>query len=295
MGQNGAFAAERAWRGIVREWKLYAIGACSLAVAFICLGAAILTVTNLIAVEKRWTQAGRVSVYLRDGASRDEVVTLKLALSQFPGVKAVRHVTSAQAQSEFGARALDDEVNYTALPSDAFPPSIEVEVKPEMTRVALGDMVAKLKQLSTVEDVETYQVWTDRLARVVHAGFAAAIFFSIIVFASVLAVVGSTTRLALDRRSEEITVMRLVGATDRYVRRPFLLEGAMQGAMGAAAAIAFLAVVFLLIRYRVNSEISAILGVDLAFLPLGAVVGLIALGASLGAVAAAANLRRRQV
>ena len=56
-------------RGMVREWRLHALSVFSLAVAFVCLGAALLVVTNLRAVEERWAHAGRASIYLKDGAT----------------------------------------------------------------------------------------------------------------------------------------------------------------------------------------------------------------------------------
>src|SRR5205823_10978958 len=112
-----------------------------------------------------------------------------------------------------------------ALPVEAFPSSLEVEVRSDVGDQELADMVAKLKMLPAVDDVETYQAWAERLARLVRGGVAAAALLALVVFASVLAVVGSTIRLALQRRRTEVEVLKLVGATDRFVKGPFLLEG----------------------------------------------------------------------
>ena len=94
----------RARRGMVREWRLHALSVFSLAVAFVCLGAALLVVTNLRAVEERWAHAGRASVYLKDGASQDEVDALRGAVVQVPGVTGVRYVSSGDARKQFGKR-----------------------------------------------------------------------------------------------------------------------------------------------------------------------------------------------
>jgi cell division protein FtsX len=91
---------------MVREWRLHVLSIFSLAVAFVCLGAALLVVTNLRAVEQRWAHAGRASVYLKDGATQDEVDSLRLALTRVPGVTAVRYVSSGDARSEFGQTQL---------------------------------------------------------------------------------------------------------------------------------------------------------------------------------------------
>src|SRR5687767_7137738 len=92
----------RARRGMLREWRLHALSVFSLAVAFVCLGSALLVVTNLRAVEERWAHAGRASVYLKDNASTDDIDALKAALGKTSGVTAVRYVSAGQAKTELG-------------------------------------------------------------------------------------------------------------------------------------------------------------------------------------------------
>ena len=127
--------------------------------------------------------------------------------------------------------------------------------------------------LPAVDDVETYQSWTERLARLVRGGVTAAALLAIVVLAAVLAVVGSTMRLALQRRRTEVEVLKLVGATDGFVKSPFVVEGSVQGALGAVGAIALLAVLFLIVRGRLDGELASLVGVEPTFLPWPVVVG----------------------
>jgi cell division transport system permease protein len=281
----------RAQRGMLREWRLHALSVFSLAVAFVCLGAALLVLTNLRAVEERWSHAGRASIYLRDSATQTDVETFKAALGAVPGITNVRYVSSGQAREEFGERE-DSRGELTGLPAEAFPASIELEVRPDMSDAELADVVGKLKQLPSVEDVETYQAWTDRLARLVRGGVAAALLLAFVVFAAVLAVVGSTIRLALQRRKTEVEVMKLVGATDRFVKGPFLVEGSAQGALGAVGAIVLLAVLFEVVRGRLDGELAMLVGVEPTFLPWPILLGMVIVGALLGLAAAALGLRK---
>lgn len=283
----------RARRGMVREWRLHALSVFSLAVAFVCLGAALLVVTNLRAVEQRWAHAGRASVYLKEGATQDEVDTLRAAVAHVPGVTGVRYVSSGDARAEFAKRELTGQTSeLAALPVEAFPASIEVEVAQDMPDAELGDMVAKMRQLPSVDDVETYQSWTERLSRLVRGGVAASALLAIVVLASVLAVVGSTIRMALQRRRVEVEVLKLVGATNGFVKGPFVLEGSAQGAMGAFGAVALLGALFFLVRGRLDGELAALLGVEPSFLPWPLALGMVALGAVLGGAAALASLRK---
>jgi cell division transport system permease protein len=277
---------------MLREWRLHALSVFSLAVAFVCLGAALLVLTNLHAIEERWSHAGRASIYLKDSATQQDVDSFRTALAAVPGVLQVRYVSSGQARTEFGKEEIAKAADLAALPVEAFPASIEIDVRPDMLESELDDMVAKLRQLPAVDDVETYQTWTDRLSRLVRGGVAAAGLLALVVFASVLAVIGSTMRLALQRRKTEVEVLRLVGATDGFVKGPFLIEGSAQGALGAIGALALLGALFLVVRGRLDGELAALIGVDPTFLPWQVVLGMIGVGAFLGMTAAALGLRK---
>ncbi|MBV9946468.1 MAG: ABC transporter permease [Myxococcales bacterium] len=277
---------------MMREWRLHLLSIFSLAVAFVCLGASLLVVTNLHVVEVRWAHAGRASVYLKDGASQEDVDALRAALSRVPGVNAVRYLSSGDARIEFGEGELQAKSELASLPVEAFPASLELEVAPEMPDSDLADMVAKMKRLPAVDDVETYQSWTDRLSRLVRGGVAASALLAVVVFTAVLAVIGSTMRLALQRRRAEVEVLKLVGATDGFVKKPFVLEGSIQGALGASGALALLAILFLVVRGRLDAQLAALIGVQPTFLPWYVAGSMVALGAALGAVAALASVRK---
>lgn len=281
----------RAQRGMMREWRLHALSVFSLAVAFVCLGAALLVVTNLWAAQQRWSHAGRASVYLKDSSGQEDIDALRTALARVPGVIGVRYISSGDARTEFG-KELAAHDDLAGLPIEAFPASIELDIAQDMPDADLADMVAKMRRLPAVDDVETYQSWTARLARLVRGGVTAAALLAVVVFAAVLAVVGSTMRLVLQRRKTEVEVLKLVGATDSFVKKPFLVEGSVQGALGAVGAIALLGVLFAVVRGRLDSELASLVGFEPMFLPWPVALGMVALGAALGAAAALVSLRK---
>jgi len=282
----------RARRGMLREWRLHALSVFSLAVAFVCLGAALLVLTNLRSIEDRWAHAGRASIYLKDNAAAQDVESLKTALASVPIVTGVKYVSATAARAEFGQKEAGPRAELAALPVEAFPASIEIEVRADVTDAELTDVVSKLRQLPAVDDVETYQAWTERLARLIRGGVAAAALLALVVFASVLAVVGSTIRLALQRRRTEVEVLKLVGATDRFIKGPFLVEGMSQGALGATGAIVLLGALFLLVRGRLDAELATLVGIEPSFLPWQVVIGMVGVGMLLGMIAALLGLRR---
>jgi cell division transport system permease protein len=161
-----------------------------------------------------------------------------------------------------------------------------------MSDADLADMVGKMKLLPAVDDVETYQSWTEKLGKLVRGGLAAAGILALVVFAAVLAVIGSTMRLVLQRRRTEVEVLKLVGATDAFVKKPFIIEGSVQGGLGALGAIALLGMLFFVVRGRLDSDLANMVGLEPSFLPWPVAGAMILLGAVLGALAALASLRK---
>lgn len=279
-----------AWRAGRSDWRVQVLSVFSLAVAFVCLAASLLIVTNLAAVRDRWSRAGRATVYLREGATDSETTALSKALEATEGVKRVRLVSSQEARREVVTD--DSDAALAALPLNAFPASIEVGFTDEIEDAALGAIAVKLRSLPAVESVETYQRWTERLSALLGGGVTASLCLAIIVLAAVVSVIGSTMRLLLNRRKIEVEVLKLVGATNSFVRRPFVLEGATQGAAGAAGALALLGGLFLIVRGRFDHELANLLGVSPSFLPWPVALGMVALGGVLGAATALISLRK---
>jgi cell division transport system permease protein len=280
---------ERAWRGARNDWRLHLLSVFSVAVAFVCLAASLVVVFNVYGIRQRWQSTGRVSVYLAPKATEEQVRGIESALRQSSSVAEVRRVSSEQAQRELAGDSPDPIV--TALPVEAFPASLEVSLS-ESSGHGIDKLAAQLGALPAVESVETYQSWVERLARVVQGGVTASAILALVIFGSVVSVVSSTIRLALHRRQVEVDVLKLVGATDDYVRRPFVVEGAVQGALGAAAGTVFLALLFSIIRSRCDAAFGALMGCAPVFLPWWIAVGLVIAGAALGAAAAFISLSK---
>lgn len=284
---------QRAWRGGKSDWRLHVLSVFSVAVAFVCLASALLVVVNMDGLRERWSSIGRASVYFRSGATPDQVREIERAVRQSSAVTDVRFVSSEDARRDLLANG-DDKV-LSALPVAAFPASLEVQVEAGENRAQLETLAAKLEALPAVESVETYQNWTARLTTMLRGGVTAALVLALVVFGAVVSVVASTIRMALQRRQTEVEVLKLVGATDGYVRKPFVLEGAAQGGLGALLALGLLGVLYAIISSHVDTGLVSLLGLQPRFLPVSAMLMLVFLGSGLGALAAWSSLRRLMV
>jgi len=281
---------ERAWRGTKSDWRLHSLSVFSVAVAFVCLGSALLVVVNVSHVRDRWASTGRASVYLKKGAERDQIANIERALRASAGVTDVKYVSSEDARHDMTGQ--NDDPIVDALPTEAFPASIEVKIESDLAASRLEQLASQLGALPAVERVETYAAWSDRLAALLAGGVTASGLLAFVVLAAVVSVVSSTMRLALQRRRIEVEVLKLVGATDEYVRRPYVVEGAAQGALGAALAIVLLGSLFAIVQSHFDASLSTLIGMTPSFLPWSVAFGLIGAGAGLGAIAALLSVRR---
>ncbi|HEX3598149.1 MAG TPA: permease-like cell division protein FtsX [Polyangiaceae bacterium] len=281
---------ERAWRGGRSDWKLHVLSVFSVAVAFVCMAAALLVVVNVQSLRDAWARSGRASIYLKPETTRDAAAEIETALRAAAKVRTVRYVSSDDARHEILDGRADAIV--AKLPSEAFPASLEVSLTDDASQSVVQKIAETLSALPAVESVETYQSWTERLASVLRGGVLAAALLAAVVLAAVVSVVASTIRLTLQRRRLEVEVMKLIGATDEYVRRPFIIEGAVQGALGSLLAMGLVGALFLIVRSRFDAELGALVGITPSFLPWHVAAGMVLIGGALGAVAAYGSLRK---
>lgn len=283
-------AFDRALRAIKSDLEVHLLSVFSVGVAFVCLVTALLVVVNVQHVQDRWQQLGKLSVYLQNNAAADRVAELEQALKATEGVSAVRFVSKEAARRDLVNEHNDETL--AALPEDAFPASLEIEMA-ATTPLDVRERIAdQLRPLPGVEGVETYAHWSAKMSRIFSGGITAALVLTLIVLGAVISVVSSTIRMALQKRHAEVEVLKLVGATDSYVRGPFIVEGAVQGACGALFALALVGALYAFLRNTFETYLTALLGVRTSFLPWTFSAGLLVAGAMLGASAAYLSLRK---
>lgn len=284
-------AIRRAARAIREDAKLHLASLSSLTVAFLCLATALWAIANLSTVADSWGQSGRMSIYLAEGAEGEEVEQLRLLLEGLPEVADAEMVSAADARARFLEDSSLDE-SLSELPADAFPASLEVTLTGGVANSRLAALVDRISRFSAVDEVETYQGWFDQLDSLLTAGRVAAGALAGLVLLCVLFVVGNTIRLAIAGRREEIEVLKLCGASDGFVRGPFLVEGAVQGFVSALLALILLFVAFLALRGHLDSTLAALAGVRTVFLQPHIALSLVFGGAAIGAVGSIVSLRR---
>ena len=226
-----------------------------------------------------------VVAYVRDGTSPEEISAATDQLLSLPEVQNVRFVSKEQALETARRDLPEFQEIFTDLETNPLPASLEVELRSGSRGPQAVDRVARRAGTYTfVEDVRYGQEWVDRLFDLRKiAGVTAMVLGG--AFAAVAAlIIGTAVRIAIFARREEIYIMRLVGAKNGFIRRPFLLEGAMTGLLGGV-----LAVVLTWGTYRVVLEV---LEFQLSWMPASWVVAGVLAGSAFGFLSSGLALRR---
>lgn len=278
----------RALRGVREHVRTQVVSVATVALALFCLAASALVAQNISELSRRWGGPVRMTVYLADGANAEQVDALRAALGSLPEVSSARYVSPSESRALVAG---DDRVMASAS-TELFPATVELSLTPGVADSSrIESLASRVRRLPTVSDVETYQGITGQLQSVLSGGRNATVIFGLIVLLCAIAVVSNTVRLSLHARMREVEVLRLVGASPRYVRSPFLAEGALLGGGGAVLALSLLAMVFFALRGRLDL-MSGSIGMRPVFLSIPVVVLFILGGAGLGATGSALAVRR---
>jgi cell division transport system permease protein len=233
------FSISRAWQGFWRNAAMSLAATATMTLMLLLLAGFWIIQAGVLASLSYVEDKVGVVADLDDGAPSTEVSELQADLAALPEVRGVEYISKAEAlrryREEREAQGQEDFTPY--LPENPLPASLEVKIRsPEDYRV-----VADFLTLAPiVDDVQNIQDTTDRLIQITTFMRTFGVVLLAVIGAIVLFIIINTIRLAVLNRAEEIEVMRLVGASDAFIRWPFVFEGALVGLLGAALTMAVL-------------------------------------------------------
>lgn len=276
------FLAGEAFQDLRRAGRVAASAIALIMLSLTAAGVFWIVSANLGRAVGQWRDRVRVIVYLRqEPASPASLVESVHAL---PGVAGVRYVSKADALASLRQTLGRDAAVAEQLAVNPLPASIEVTPAPEAaTREGARALLTVLAGLPEAEEVAGGTEWVERLAqwqrllRLIGLGLG-----GILGVAAILTVTTATT-LVLHARRHETEIMRLVGAPEFAIRVPLVLQGGVQGLLGALLAVGALVLAHRLLAPRLEPLASITLGLSaVAFLTPAALGGLVGAGAVLG-------------
>lgn len=230
----------------------------TVAVSLLVLGMFLMIFLNTNNLAQYLESQVQVSVYMQDSATDKELTAVKEKLTKMPGVVKVTQVSKQQALERFKKRLGDQKQLLHSLGKEnPFPNSFEVQVdNPERIKV----LTPQIGQLPKVETAKFGQEVVEHLFQLTKILRFGGILLVIFLAMATLFIISNTIRLTVFARRKEVIIMKYVGATDWFIRWPFLLEGMTLGFFGAVLASVLINSIYSGLLTRIHAT--------LAFLPL---------------------------
>lgn len=232
LGRIGYFTRETLV-SLRRNLLMTLAGIITVAVSLCVLGGALLLSRLVDHGTQRWKDGVELEVFMNVKATQGQIEAMNRALKADKDVRSFRYLTKQDAYNEFKNLFQDQPDLVRTTTPDALPPSFRVAPQ----RAELTQTVAQRYQASPgVDEVKTAEKEVKKLLSATSWIRTAFLVIFVLLLAASLFLIVNTIRLATFARRREIEVMKLVGASNWFVRIPFMLEGLVQGVIGAAFA-----------------------------------------------------------
>ena len=262
---------------------LSALSVTTIAFSLFVVGLFGLVAVNLQQALRDVAERVEIVAYLLPGAPIETVTLAQKDIEAFPEVQAAAFVSEDQALQRARTELVEFRDVLQELERNPLPASIEVKLRPRFRDADhVNDVAERLRGFGFVDDVRFGRDWVEKLDRLRQVAAAVGLVVGAAFAVVAIIIIGTTIRMAVLQRSREIAIMRLVGATNGFIRRPFLLQGAIKGMLGGLVAIGLSYGAYTLINrwliqasFFSNEQAVAIVG-------FGTLIGLFGSAASVG-------------
>lgn len=199
-----------------------------------------LAIDNLQQLGQRWDGAPQLSLFLQREATAEDISQLETTIRQHPATAGIKVITPAE-----GLASLEKSAGLSGtmelLEENPLPPVITVQLRDDTSADVVQALLIDWQKLPRVEVAQADLAWVQKLFHMMQLGQRITIALAALLGFGALLSVGNTIRLAIENRRAEIVVAKLVGATDAFVRRPFLYSGFWFGFSGGLVSVALVA------------------------------------------------------
>jgi cell division transport system permease protein len=231
-------AAREALTASRRAPLLSVLSVVTIAFSLFAFGLFGLAAINIREALERVEERVEVRGFVAQGTDIESVAAAIKDIGEFPEVARVDYVSEEQAL-ERARREMGEFADV--FESGVLPASIEVHLRTGMrTPDNVKSVASRMRTYQFIDDVRYGEEWVEKLYRLRNIATVAGIALGLAFAAVAIIIIGATIRMAVLARAEEISIMRLVGATDMFVRLPFLVDGLVKGAIGGLLALLFI-------------------------------------------------------
>jgi len=276
---------------IFENRMVHLIGVGTMVIAFLIFDAFVLAFVNINA----WTQErGRtltMSIYFKGDPNRSAIEDIQRELLDYP-VSVTEFISKQDAMKSLRRQLGDRAGLLDGLKENPLPASLEIILSRDEIDDSLPyELKKKLEGTEHVDEVQYSQEWIDRIHAVMGVIEMVGLVFGGLLFLAALFIVTNTIKLTIYSRKDEIEILKLVGATNGFVKAPFLIEGSIQGFLGGSVAMSILFLGYILVTNKVDLRIG-FGALDLVFLSPQFILLLVATSMIAGLIGSTVSLGR---
>lgn len=290
-----AYFMGEATTSLLRSWRVSLLAISTIAMSIFIAGTFLLLSNNLDRIVHDWRREAKIIVYLESETSAEAVERVSNLLERAEWVRQTEEISASEARARFEETFPSVKNLLETWQDEPLPPSIEVSFESALVEpTRFNDWLSDLRGDPAVVAVDDDRDWLRQLDAFIRMLRGLALVVGAALLGAAVFTIASVIRLAAYLYRDEIAVMRLVGATEFYVRGPFYFEGLIQGLLGALVAILGLYLAFLLLNPQSSTLLLGTALID-NFLSWTAILGLLAIGAAAGTFGAVMSLRRESL
>ena len=261
---------------------IYAISVGTIAISLLIFGAFVLLSVNVRNWVQGWGQTLSISVYLKDGIDEGTRERIRTAISMLQDAEIKGYISKEKALQDMKGMLGSQAGLVDGLTKNPLPASFEVAFRnADRKKFEPKRIKEALEKVPGVDEVQYSEQWLDQFEGLLYVLKVAGLAIGGLLCVAVLFLITNTIKLAIYSRRNEIEIYKLVGATDWYVKAPFLIEGAIQGVLGALIALGILSVIHLLLSFK-TIQVFGLPFMDFMFLTQSHALGILSLGLGLG-------------
>ncbi len=237
----------------------------TIAISLFILGIFFIAALNISIVIEEWGEKVQVNIYIKDSISQSNFLYLKERLETSPEIESYKYISKQDALKEFKDIFNRYETFADELGDDVFPASFEIQIKNEFrTPEQIEKLAGRFENLSGIEEIHYDKDWITRLNTIMKLIRLAALTIGGILILASIATTSNVIRMNITSRRDEIKIMRLVGASDVFIKGPFFFEGLLQGFLAGSIAVGSL----FLMHDAMRSYIKSSAGIFFTFMDL---------------------------
>jgi len=273
---------KHALSSILTNRLIYAISVGTIAISLFIFSAFVLLSVNVKNWIQGWGQTLSISVYLKDGIDEKTREAVRTAISTLQGAEIKGYVSKEKALQDMKGMLGSQAGLLDGMTRNPLPASFEVAFRNADRRTFEPKRIKEiLEKVSGVDEVQYSEQWIDQFEGLLYVLKVAGLAIGGLLCVAVLFIITNTIKLAIYSRRNEIEIYKLVGATDWYVKAPLLIEGALQGVLGALIALGVLWGTHLIVSFKMI-QVFGLPFMDFVFLSRADGLGILFLGLVLG-------------